>query len=83
MKKKKIIIGISIMCLLIISISLILITNKSSSKVLNSNLNNNKIEQKVPGMFAIMLETERGSGRYEPSTSGLWPDSGYIYNANL
>ncbi len=83
MKKKKIIIGISIMCLLIISISLILITNKSSSKVLNSNLNNNKIEQKVPGMFAIMLETEAGTGKYEPSTSGLWPGGNYEYNANL
>ena len=83
MKKKKIIIGISVMCLLIISISLILITNKSSSKVLNSNLNNNKIEQKVPGMFAIMLETEAGTGRYEPSTSGLWPGGNYEYNANL
>ena len=83
MKNKKIIIGVSIMCVIVISITLILITNKSSSKVLNNNLDNNNIENKVPGMFAIMLETERGSGIYEPSTSGLWPGSGYEFNSTL
>ena len=83
MKNKKIIIGVSIMCIIVISITLILITNKSSSKVLNNNLDNNNIENKVPGMFAIMLETERGSGKYEQSTSGLWPGSGYEFNSTL
>ena len=83
MKNKKIIIGVSIMCVIVISITLILITNKSSSKVLNNNLDNNNIENKVPGMFAIMLETERGSGKYEQSTSGLWPGSGYEFNSTL
>ncbi len=83
MKNKKIIIGVSIMCVIVISITLILITNKSSSKVLNNNLDNNNIENKVPGMFAIMLETERGSGKYEQSTSGLWPGSGYMFNETL
>ena len=71
------------MCVIVISITLILITNKSSSKVLNNNLDNNNIENKVPGMFAIMLETERGSGIYETSTSGTWPGSGYEYNENM
>ena len=71
------------MCIIVISITLILITNKSSSKVLNNNLDNNNIENKVPGMFAIMLETEAGTGKYEPSTSGLWPSSPYEYNETL
>ncbi len=71
------------MCVIVISITLILITNKSSSKVLNNNLDNNNIENKVPGMFAIMLETEAGSGKYEQSTSGLWPGSGYEFNSTL
>ena len=60
MKNKKIIFGVSIMCIIVISITLILITNKSSSKVLNNKLDNNNVENKVPGMFAIMLETETG-----------------------
>ena len=83
MKNKKIIFGVSVMCIIVISITLILITNKSSSKVLNNNLDNNNIENKVPGMFAIMLETEAGTGKYEPSTSGLWPSSPYEYNETL
>ena len=36
-KKKRIIIGLSIMCAIVICITLILITNKSSSKVLDSD----------------------------------------------
>ena len=85
MSKKRIIIGVSIMCILVISITLILITNKSSSKVLDSNLENttNNSDNKAPGMFAIMLETEVGSGVYEKSTSSTWPESGYIFNENL
>ena len=83
MKNKKIIFGVSIMCIIVISITLILITNKSSSKVLNNKLDNNNIENKVPGMFAIMLETQAGSGQYQQSTSGLWPGSGYEFNSTL
>ena len=73
------------MCIIVISITLILITNKSSSRVLNSNLENttDNLDTKVPGMFAIMLETERGSGQYEQSNSSKWPTSGYIYNETL
>ena len=85
MKNKKIIFGVSIMCILVISITLILITNKSSSKVLDSNLENttDNSDNKAPGMFAIMLETEAGSGQYQQSTSGLWPGSGYEFNSTL
>ena len=82
-KKKRIIIGLSIMCAIVICITLILITNKSSSKVLDSDLDNIKIENKVPGMFAIMLETQAGSGQYQESTSSLWPGSGYEFNSTL
>ena len=85
MKNKKIIIGVSIMCVIVISITLILITNKSSSKILDSNLENttDNLDNKAPGMFAIMLETERGSGKYQQSNSSKWPTSGYIYNEIL
>ena len=85
MKNKKIIFGVSIMCIIVISITLILITNKSSSKVLDSNLENttDNLDNKAPGMFAIMLETERGSGKYQQSNSSKWPTSGYIYNEIL
>ena len=85
MKNKKIIFGVSIMCIIVISITLILITNKSSSRILDSNLENttDNSDNKAPGMFAIMLETERGSGKYEQSTSGLWPGSGYEFNSTL
>ena len=85
MKNKKIIFGVSIMCIIVISITLILITNKSSSKVLDSNLENttDNSDNKAPGMFAIMLETEAGSGQYQQSTSGLWPASPYEYNETL
>ena len=76
MKKKKLII-LSSICLLVIFICILLINDKSNAKVLNDNSN------KVSGMYAIMLETERGSGSYEPSTSSLWPSSGYIYNETL
>ena len=34
-------------------------------------------------MFAIMLETEAGSGEYQESTSSTWPGEGYIFNENL
>ena len=76
MKKKKLII-LSSICLLVIFICILLINNKSNAKVLNDNSN------KVSDMYAIMLETEAGSGSYEPSTSSLWPGDGYIYNETL
>ena len=76
MKKKKLII-LSSICLLVIFICILLINNKSNAKVLEDNQN------KVSGMYAIMLETEEGSGSYEPSTSSLWPGDGYIYNETL
>ena len=76
MKKKKLII-LSSICLLIIFICILLINDKSNAKVLEDNQN------KVSGMYAIMLETAAGSGSYEPSSSSLWPGDGYIYNETL
>ena len=84
MKKKKLII-LSSICLLIIFICILLINDKSNAKVLEDNAEKTKEDtnNKVSGMYAIMLETEAGSGSYEPSTSSLWPGSGYIYNETL
>ena len=34
-------------------------------------------------MFAIMLETEAGSGVYEKSTTNSWPGEGYVFNEQM
>ena len=34
-------------------------------------------------MFAIMIETEAGSGKYQQSTSNGWPGEGYIFNEQM
>ena len=80
-KKHFIIIIITIV--LTFGVIIVTIKGNGSENVSNSNSFNDEITNKVPGMFAIMLETEAGSGQYEPSTSGLWPDSNYKYNETL
>ena len=80
-KKHFIIIIITIV--LTFGVIIVTIKGNSSENVSNSNSFNDEITNKVPGMFAIMLETEAGSGQYELSTSGLWPDSNYKYNETL
>ena len=79
MKNKKIIIGALGGITVIITLLFLLIINKNNN---NNILSNNDIKLD-PNTFAIMLETERGSGQYEQSTSSRWPSSGYIYNENL
>ena len=34
-------------------------------------------------MISMMLETEAGSGKYEVTTSNVWPTEGYVFNSDL
>ena len=79
--KKKYYVFISIFVLFLIS--LFVLTNKNNNEILENNIENAKIENSVPGMFAIMIETEAGSGVYEKSTSSTWPGEGYIFNEQM
>ena len=66
--KKNNIILIVIILFLLLSI-LVLLTNNSANKVVISNESNSKENMANTNAFAIMLETEAGSGSYEPSSS--------------
>lgn len=82
-RKKRIILTLSLSLLIFISIclsvGLIRQRQKNTNEVYmeNTKTNNNS------GMFAIMLETEAGSGVYEKSTTSTWPGEGYVFNENL
>lgn len=78
MKFKKLFCVVSLF--VVLSFISYLVFNNDKKETINNNL-----EQKNsnPKAFAIMLETEAGSGSYEPSTSSLWPEDGYIYNETL
>ena len=38
---------------------------------------------KQSSMLSMMLETEKGSGKYEVSTSNCWSTEGYVFNSEL
>ncbi len=82
-RKKRIILILSLSLLIFISIclsvGLIRQRQKNTNEVYmeNTKTNNNF------GVFAIMLETEAGSGVYEKSTTSTWPGDGYVFNVNL
>lgn len=79
--KKKFYAFISIFALLLIS--LFVLTNKNNNEILESNIENTRVEDNVSNAFAIMLETEAGSGVYEKSTSSTWFEEGYIFNEQI
>lgn len=78
MKLKKSFCIISIFIFLIFISFMLFYDNKED--VVNNDLEPKKSN---PNAFAIMLETEAGSGSYEPSSSSLWPGDGYIFNETL
>lgn len=43
----------------------------------NKNLNSNDINNEKYNTLGLLLETEVGSGVYETSSSGTYPNSGY------
>lgn len=78
---KKHLLFIVLFCIILFALLFILLFNKSNNDIIsnNDNITNNANNS----MFAIMLETEAGSGTYKKSTSGTWPREGYIFNENL
>ena len=78
---KKHLLFIVLFCIILFALLFILLFNKSNNDIIsnNDNITNNANNS----MFAIMLETEAGSGEYQESKSNTWPGDGYIFNENL
>ena len=78
---KKHLLFIVLFCIILFALLFILLFNKSNNDIISND--NNIVNNTNNGMFAIMLETEAGSGEYQESTSSTWPGDGYIFNENL
>ena len=79
MNKKKMIV-LSLFSLVLLLFVIILYSNKYKKQVYTEEGNN---QIRTGTSISMMLETKRGSGNYEPSTSSKWPTEGYIFNAEL
>ncbi len=77
---KKHLLLIVLFCIILFALLLILF-NKSNNDIISNS--DNMINNANNSMFAIMLETEAESGKYQESNSGTWPGEGYIFNENL
>ena len=75
-RKYKLYISLSIF---IIVLSIIFIYKNNYNKEVLDNKDNVKTTDKLSGI-AIMLETSAGSGKYNISTTGTFPKSGYEFN---
>ena len=75
-RKKLIILGSTTLILLIFV--LLLYSSRYKKEVYVEEENN---QVRTGTSISMMLETKRGSGNYEPSTSSEWPTEGYIFNA--
>ena len=79
---KKFLIGV-ISVLLILSVSLYIFINDSSTqKIVISNDDSNK-RIVNNNALTMMYETEAGSGEYQVSSDTMWPQDGYIFNETL
>ena len=76
---KKHLLFIVLFCIILFALLFILFNKSNNDIISNNNITNNANNS----MFAIMLETEAGSGTYEKSVSGTWPGDGFIFNDNL
>ena len=79
MKKKKVVITLSIVGIFILTFIIFNYIN-TDGVVIASGKSEESINNKT---FSLMLETSAGSGEYQISTDTTWPGSGYEYNANL
>ena len=79
MKRKKVIILSSFIIILLVFV-IILYGSKYKKQVYSENENN---EIRTGASVSMMLETKRGTGNYEISTSSEWPTDGYIFNSSL
>ena len=79
MKKKKVLITLSIVGIFILTFIIYNYIN-TDGVVIASGKSEESINNKT---FSLMLETSAGSGEYQISTDTTWPGSGYEYNENL
>lgn len=80
-KKKIIVILITFLTLSILSNVYLLYSNYSLRNILFQEQSSST--QKKKDLMSLMLETEQGSGMYEASKTGEWPDGEYVFNKEL
>ena len=73
---KKLTLFLSIFLIILIVITIILEQHSDNIMYSNNIVSNN-------GVLTMMLETDIDSNQYEAATSGDWPESGYIFNAEM
>ena len=81
MKKKKVLITLSIVGIFILSIVIYNYLNPGKVVIASGKSDNHEFVNNRT--FSLMLETSAGSGKYQVSTDTTWPGSGYMYNATL
>ena len=79
MKKKKVVITLSIVGIFILSFIIYNYIN-TDGIIIASGKGEESVNSKT---FSLMLETSAGSGEYQMSTETSWPGSGYMYNETL
>ena len=79
MKKKKVVITLSIVGIFILTFIIYNYIN-TDGVIIASGKSEESINNKT---FSMMLETSAGSGEYQVSNDTTWPGSGYMYNETL
>ena len=80
-KKKSLILIFILLIFVLLSTYLgIILTKRNNTNVIYKE---NAKTDSSSSMFAIMIETEAGSGKYQQSTSNGWPGEGYIFNEQM
>ena len=79
MKKKKVLITLSIVGIFILTFIIYNYIN-TDGVIIASGKSEESINNKT---FSLMLETSAGSGEYQISDNTTWPGSGYMYNETL
>lgn len=80
-KKKIIVLLITFLALSVLSNIYLLYSNYSLRNILFQEQSSSTPKKK--DLMSLMLETEQGSGMYEASKTGEWPDGEYVFNKEL
>lgn len=80
-KKKIIVVLITFLTLSVLSNVYLLYSNYSLRNILFQEQSSSTPKKK--DLMSLMLETEQGSGMYEASKTGEWPDGEYVFNKEL
>lgn len=80
-KKKIIVVLITFLTLSVLSNVYLLYSNYSLRNILFQEQSSSTSKKK--DLMSLMLETEQGSGMYEASKTGEWPDGEYVFNKEL